>query len=106
MHLGLFGSVFLLTQYFQDVGGYSSMEAGMRMLPWTAIPMIAGPLAGALSDRIGGRPVVAVGLVLFAAGVLGVAAVLVFLVPSRRKTGGPAADLTPGDTPAGVPATI
>lgn len=175
------------------------------MLPWTAIPMIAGPLAGALSDRIGGGPVVAVGLALqamglrlwalpvepqvhyphvvpaqihcgigmgmffaptinlvmstvrpqeesvtfgannairevggaigvpslaaifsaqgdyesastfaagltralcFAAGTLGVAGALVFLMPSLRETGGPAADLPPGDTPAPAPAAI
>ena len=44
------------------------MEAGVRMLPWTAMPMIAGPLAGALSDRIGGAPVVTVGMALNAVG--------------------------------------
>ncbi|MCX4706285.1 MFS transporter [Streptomyces sp. NBC_01373] len=205
MMLGTFGAVFLLTQYFQDIGGYSPMEAGVRMLPWTAMPMIAGPLAGALSDRIGGGPVVAVGLALqavglglwalavepqvnypdllpalilcgigtgmfyaptanlvmstvrpqeegiasgannairevggaigvaslaaifsaqggyesaslfvdgltpalwFATGALGVAAALTFLIPSRRQTGGPVADLAAGDTPAGAPAAI
>ncbi len=58
MLLGMFGSIFLLSQYLQTVGGYSPMQAGVRMLPWTAMPMIAGPLAGALSDRIGGAPVV------------------------------------------------
>ncbi|MFE2491533.1 hypothetical protein ACFXGR_51855 [Streptomyces mirabilis] len=42
----------------------------------------------------------------FGAGALGVAAALVFLVPSRRKTGGQAADLAARDTPAGAPATI
>lgn len=56
MLLGMFGSIFLLSQYLQTVGGYSPMQAGIRMLPWTAMPMIAGPLAGALSDRIGGHP--------------------------------------------------
>ena len=34
-------------------------EAGLRMLPWTGMPMIVAPIAGLLSDRIGGRPVVA-----------------------------------------------
>jgi EmrB/QacA subfamily drug resistance transporter len=68
MFLGMFGSIFLLSQYLQTVGGYSPMEAGVRMLPWTAMPMIAGPLAGALSDRIGGQPVVAVGMALNAVG--------------------------------------
>ncbi|MFF0160344.1 DHA2 family efflux MFS transporter permease subunit [Streptomyces sp. NPDC005263] len=68
MFLGMFGSIFLLSQYLQTVGGYSPMEAGVRMLPWTAMPMIAGPLAGALSDRIGGAPVVTVGMALNAVG--------------------------------------
>jgi len=53
MLLGMFGSIFLLSQYLQTAGGYSPMQAGVRMLPWTAMPMIAGPLAGTLSDRIG-----------------------------------------------------
>jgi predicted MFS family arabinose efflux permease len=68
MFLGMFGSIFLLSQYLQTVGGYSPMQTGVRMLPWTAMPMFAGPLAGALSDRIGGGSVVAVGMALNAAG--------------------------------------
>jgi predicted MFS family arabinose efflux permease len=68
MFLGMFGAIFLLSQYLQTVGGYSPMEAGVRMLPWTAMPMIAGPLAGALSDRVGGAPVVAAGMALNALG--------------------------------------
>ncbi|WP_265296137.1 MFS transporter [Streptomyces sp. SHP 1-2] len=68
MFLGMFGSVFLLSQYLQGVLGYSPTEAGLRMLPWTGAPMIVAPVAGVLSDRIGGRPVVAVGLFLQAVG--------------------------------------
>ena len=68
MFLGMFGSIFLLSQYLQTVGGCSPMEAGVRMLPWTAMPMVVGPLAGIRSDRIGGGPVVAVGMALNAVG--------------------------------------
>ncbi|MFD0145933.1 MULTISPECIES: MFS transporter [unclassified Streptomyces] len=68
MFLGMFGSIFLLSQYMQGVLGYSPTEAGLRMLPWTGMPMLVAPLAGALSDRIGGRPVVATGLALQAIG--------------------------------------
>ncbi|MEW2300683.1 DHA2 family efflux MFS transporter permease subunit [Streptomyces sp. NPDC006655] len=68
MFLGMFGSIFLLSQYMQGVLGYSPTEAGLRMLPWTGMPMIVAPVAGILSDRIGGRPVVAAGLFLQAAG--------------------------------------
>ena len=61
MFLGMFGSIFLLSQYMQGVLGYSPTEAGLRMLPWTGMPMLVAPIAGILSDRIGGRPVVATG---------------------------------------------
>ncbi|MGW5493812.1 MFS transporter [Streptomyces olivaceoviridis] len=68
MFVGMFGSIFLLSQYMQGVLGYSPTEAGLRMLPWTGMPMLVAPVAGLLSDRIGGRPVVAAGLFLQAAG--------------------------------------
>src|SRR4051794_37401674 len=68
MFLGMFGSIFLLSQYMQGVLGYSPTEAGFRMLPWTGMPMLVAPVAGILSDRIGGRPVVAAGLFLQAVG--------------------------------------
>jgi MFS family permease len=68
MFLGMFGSIFLLSQYMQGVLGYSPTEAGLRMLPWTGMPMLVSPVAGYLSDRIGGRLVVATGLFLQAAG--------------------------------------
>ncbi len=68
MFVGMFGSIFLLSQFLQNVIGYSPTEAGLRMLPWTGMPMIAAPIAGYLSDRIGGRPVVATGLALQATG--------------------------------------
>ncbi|MHA5050116.1 DHA2 family efflux MFS transporter permease subunit [Streptomyces sp. SD15] len=68
MFLGMFGSIFLLSQYMQGVLGYSPTEAGLRMLPWTGMPMLVAPIAGYLSDRIGGRPVVATGLFLQASG--------------------------------------
>jgi MFS family permease len=44
--------------------GYSPLEAGVRTLAWTAMPVVVAPLAGALSDRIGGRPIMAFGLLL------------------------------------------
>ncbi|MEU9151646.1 MFS transporter [Streptomyces sp. NPDC048417] len=68
MFLGMFGSIFLLSQYMQGVLGYSPTEAGLRMLPWTGMPMLVAPIAGILSDRMGGRPVAAAGLFLQAAG--------------------------------------
>ncbi|MEV0439065.1 DHA2 family efflux MFS transporter permease subunit [Streptomyces spectabilis] len=68
MFVGMFGSIFLLAQFLQGVLGYSPTEAGLRMLPWTGMPMIVAPIAGYLSDRIGGRPIVTAGLALQAVG--------------------------------------
>ena len=75
MYFGMFGSIFLLSQFFQTAQGYSPFEAGLRVLPWTAMPMIVAPIAGALSDRIGGRPFLAGGLALQAIGLGWIAAV-------------------------------
>lgn len=68
MFAGMFGSVFLLTQFFQGPRGYSPMEAGLRILPWTVVPVFVAPVAGYLSDRIGGRSIVALGLTFQACG--------------------------------------
>lgn len=68
MFLGMFGSIFLLSQFLQSGLGYTPTEAGLRMLPWTGMPMLVAPIAGYLSDRYGGRPVVVTGLALQAAG--------------------------------------
>jgi nitrate/nitrite transporter NarK len=75
MYFGMFGSVFLLAQFFQTAQGYSPLEAGLRVLPWTAMPMFVAPIAGALSDRIGGGRIMAVGLFLQAIGLAWIASV-------------------------------
>ena len=75
MYFGMFGSIFLLTQFFQTAQGYSPLEAGLRVLPWTAMPMFVAPIAGALSDKIGGGPIMATGLALQATGLAWIAAV-------------------------------
>ncbi|MGK5534335.1 MFS transporter, partial [Streptomyces sp. URMC 129] len=69
MYVGMFGSIFLLTQFLQLIQGYNPQEAGLRMLPWTAAPLLIAPIAGALTDRVGGRPIVASGLALMAGGI-------------------------------------
>jgi EmrB/QacA subfamily drug resistance transporter len=75
MSFGIFGSIFLLAQFFQTVWGYSPLEAGLRTLPWTGMPMLVAPIAGALSDRIGSRPLMAAGLGLQAVAIVWLAAV-------------------------------
>jgi EmrB/QacA subfamily drug resistance transporter len=62
LYFGLFGSLFLLAQFLQVARGYSAVGAGLRTLPWTAIPMVVAPIAGIVAERIGGRLVVAAGL--------------------------------------------
>jgi EmrB/QacA subfamily drug resistance transporter len=68
MYFGMFGSIFLLSQFFQTVQGYSPLGSGLRILPWTAMPIFIAPVAGALSDRIGGHRIMGVGLTLQAIG--------------------------------------
>ncbi|HEY8673613.1 MAG TPA: MFS transporter [Candidatus Dormibacteraeota bacterium] len=70
MFFGMFGSVFLLAQFFQTVQGLSPLDAGLRILPWTAMPILVAPTAGALSDRINGRTLMAIGLALQGIGLL------------------------------------
>ncbi|TIC84258.1 MFS transporter [Nocardioides sp. GY 10127] len=60
--LGMFGAVFLLSQYLQVVQGYSPFEAGLRTLPWTAAPMLVAPVAGAVAPRVGVRALLVAGL--------------------------------------------
>jgi EmrB/QacA subfamily drug resistance transporter len=68
MTAGLFGALFLMSQFFQTCLGYSPLEAGVRLLPWAAPPMIVAPIAGVLADRYGNRPFMALGLALQAIG--------------------------------------
>jgi EmrB/QacA subfamily drug resistance transporter len=69
-----FAAAFLITQEFQFARGYSPISAGMRLLPFFATPMVISPFAGALSDRIGRRPIMVTGLSLQALGFAWVAA--------------------------------
>jgi EmrB/QacA subfamily drug resistance transporter len=66
----LFGSLFLMTQYWQLVHGYSPLEAGVRLLPHAATMMIVAPLSARLVERIGTKRVVLTGLILIAIGLL------------------------------------
>ena len=66
MTFGMFGSIFLLAQFFQVVQGYSPLEAGLRTLPWTFMPVVVAPLAGLVSTRTGTRPLLVAGMALMA----------------------------------------
>jgi EmrB/QacA subfamily drug resistance transporter len=64
----LFGAVFFYTQLLQVGYGYGPLDAGLRLLPWTATFITVAPIAGALADRIGERPLMVGGLTLQAVG--------------------------------------
>jgi MFS family permease len=75
MYAGLFGALFLMSQLLQTALGYSPLGAGLRLLPWTAPPMIIAPIAGALAERYGNRPFMVLGLSLQAIGLAWVAVI-------------------------------
>ncbi|HZV51588.1 MAG TPA: DHA2 family efflux MFS transporter permease subunit [Candidatus Dormibacteraeota bacterium] len=68
MAAALIPAAFLIAQYLQLVLGESPLGAGLGFLPMTATPLLVAPVAGALSDRIGQRPLMVGGLLLQAAG--------------------------------------
>ncbi|MER5732879.1 DHA2 family efflux MFS transporter permease subunit [Streptomyces sp. NPDC002138] len=70
MSVGMFGAIFLMTQFLQSIQGYSAMEAGVRLLAWTAMPMVVAPIGGMVSDKIGGKPVVTLGLAMMTGGMV------------------------------------
>jgi EmrB/QacA subfamily drug resistance transporter len=84
MYFGTFGSIFLLAQFFQVVQGYSPLQAGIRTLPWTMMPIIIAPIAGVLSDRIGSKPLLVTGLSLMSGALAWMAAVTSPTVPYLR----------------------
>src|SRR5580704_10459167 len=66
----LFGFIFLITQYFQFVKGYSTLSAGVHTLPFAVVAAVCTPLAAVIALRVGSRVVVATGLVLMAGGLV------------------------------------
>ncbi len=66
----MFGSMFLLTQYFQFVLGYSPLAAGVRLLPFAAVIMVLSPMSARIVERFGTKRTVATGMLLIAVGLL------------------------------------
>ena len=77
--------------------GYSPLQAGIRTLAWTAMPLFIAPAAGALSDRIGARQAYGAGLALFvaASAACGLASTMGVLVAARLAQGAGAAVMMP-----------
>jgi EmrB/QacA subfamily drug resistance transporter len=59
----MFGSMFLMTQYWQFVHGYSPLETGVRLVPYAMAMMITAPISARIVERVGTKRVVTVGLV-------------------------------------------
>ena len=51
MFFGMFGSIFFLSQFIQNVLGNSPLEAGLKLLVWTGATMVVAPLAGIYSEK-------------------------------------------------------
>ncbi len=81
MSFGMFGSIFLLSQFFQVVQGLNPLESGIRVLPWTIMPVFVAPLAGVASVRVGARAILVSGLILMSIGLAWIAAVTSTTVP-------------------------
>jgi EmrB/QacA subfamily drug resistance transporter len=62
MYFGMFGSIFFLSQFLQNVLGNSPLQAGVKLLVWTGATMIVAPLAGFFSERYGSRLFMVAGL--------------------------------------------
>jgi len=68
MYFGMFGSIFFLSQYMQNVLGNTPLQAGLKLLVWTGASMVVAPLAGVFSERLGSRLFMVAGLTLQASG--------------------------------------
>ncbi|GIJ72124.1 MFS transporter [Virgisporangium ochraceum] len=61
LNVGVFGGIFVLAQFFQVVQGHDPLEAGLRTLPCSLAPLVAGPAAGWLAGRFGAVPLILAG---------------------------------------------
>src|SRR5258705_2588574 len=67
-YAAMYGVLFLLPQFFQTTLGYGPLGAGLRLLPWTATLFVTAPIAGAVVNKAGERPLVVIGLLMQAIG--------------------------------------
>ena len=67
-YAAMYGTLFLLPQFFQASLGYGPLGAGLRLLPWTATLFVTAPIAGAVVNKVGERPLVVAGLLMQTVG--------------------------------------
>ena len=76
----LFGALFFMTLFLQNLQGWSPVETGVRTLPLSLAMMVLAPLSGVITERFGPRPAMVLGL-------LGVAGALALLSGLRADSG-------------------
>jgi EmrB/QacA subfamily drug resistance transporter len=67
-YAAMYGVLFLLPQFLQTTLGSGPLSAGLRLLPWTATLFVTAPIAGAVVNKFGERPLVVTGLLMQAIG--------------------------------------
>jgi EmrB/QacA subfamily drug resistance transporter len=68
---GMFGAMFFMTFFFENVHGLGAVATGVRLLPLTAMMIVASPLAGRLVNRTGPRPPLIAGMLVSAVAMFG-----------------------------------
>jgi EmrB/QacA subfamily drug resistance transporter len=66
----MFGSLFLMTQYWQFVHGYSPLQAGIRLIPYAMTMMVTAPLSARIVEKLGTKRVVTLGLAIISLSML------------------------------------
>lgn len=64
VNMAMFGAMLLLPIYIQNIRGYTALESGLLILPGALIMGVMSPIAGALFDRLGIRPLAIIGLLI------------------------------------------
>jgi EmrB/QacA subfamily drug resistance transporter len=80
-NVGVFGSIFLLAQFFQVVQGHDPLQAGLRTLPCSLAPLVAGPVSGLLVNRWGAVRLILAGQAMVTVALCWMAAVFATDVP-------------------------
>jgi EmrB/QacA subfamily drug resistance transporter len=75
--LALFGVVYFITLYFQNVKGWSPQKAGLAALPLTTMVMFIGPWAGKLQERFTPRQLMTTGMLMLTGGLIGLSQIQV-----------------------------
>lgn len=70
LYAAMYGVVFFLPQFLQVVGGANSLQAGLKILPWTGTLFIVAPFAGKAVDQFGTKLIATLGLILQGIGYL------------------------------------